>query len=124
QELVGGQQQQQPAPQAQPTLIGNVNLPAGQYLMTNVQTSQAFYVVVQGGQMYLSSQPAAQGQGLLQGAGQGVIPGVGQGVIPGVGQGLIPGQQPQQQQQGGVGGFVERGLGNFLKNELSPKPGQ
>jgi hypothetical protein len=115
QELVGGQQQTgQPA---QPTLLGTVNLPPGQYLMTNVQSGQAFYVLVQGGQMYLSNQAVQQPQQ------QGFLPGVlpGQGLMPGQnGQGLPPGQQ----QQGGMGGFVERGLGNFLKNEIAPNPGQ
>ncbi len=45
--------------QAGATLVGNVNLPQGQYVMTNMQTSQAFYVTVQNGQMFLTSQPGA-----------------------------------------------------------------
>lgn len=101
--LLGNQGQQQgmmPGQQVQATVVGNVNLPPGQYMMTNVQTGQAFYVAVQNGQMFLTGQP---------GAPQMMAPG----------QGMI-------QQQGGVGGLMRGGLGNFLKNELVPQqaPGQ
>lgn len=67
-----GQQQQQgnmPGQQGPGSLVGNVNLPPGQYMMTNVQTGQAFYVSVQNGQMFLSSPPPqmmAPGQGMMQ----------------------------------------------------------
>lgn len=106
QDLMGGQAQGQqgavPAQQAQAMLVGNVNLPPGQYLMTNVQSGQAFYVVVQNGQMLLTGQPVAP-----------------QTVAPG--QGLM-----QQQPQGGLGGIIDNGIGNFLKNEVAPQqaPGQ
>jgi len=96
QDLMGGQQQGlMPGQQAQATVVGNVNLPPGQYLMTNVQTGQAFYVSVQNGQMFLTGQPAptmlAPGQGMMQ-----------------------------QQQPAGTGGFMQGGLGNLLKKELGP----
>jgi hypothetical protein len=74
------------------TLVGNVNLPPAQYMMTNLQTNEAFYVTVQNGQMFLSGQP-------------------------GTPQAMAPGQM-MQQQQGGMGGLMTGGLGKFLKNEL------
>jgi hypothetical protein len=105
--------------QSQQTLLGNVNLPAAQYMMTNVQTGQAFYVTVQNGQMYMTGQAAQQGmmpgQGMMQ--GQGMIP--GQGMMSG--QGMMNGMQ---QQQGGMGGIMNGGLGGFLKKELSGQQGQ
>lgn len=85
------------------TLVGNVSLPPAQYMMTNVQTGQAFYVTVQNSQMFLNNQPIGQG------AGQ-----------------IMPGQIPagQMTQQGGLGGLMQNGLGNFLKNELAPQQQQ
>ena len=74
------------------TLLGTVNLPPAQYVMTNMQTSQAFYVTVQNGQMFLTGQPGAP-------------------------QAMGPGQMMQQ--QGGMGGMMNSGLGKFLKNELN-----
>jgi hypothetical protein len=107
QNFLGGGQQQGQMPgqfgggvQQQNAFIGNVNLPPGQYMMSNVQTGQAFYVLVDNGQMYLSGQPGGQ---------QPLAPGQG---------GLF--QQPQQQ-QGGVGGMLKEGLGNFLKNQIAPQ---
>lgn len=96
QEFMGQGQQQQAV---QPSVIGNVNLPPGQYLMTNTQSGQAFYVIVQNGQMFLTGQP-----------GQTPV------MTP-----ALPQQQQQQQQQGGFGGMLKNGLGNFLKNELTPQ---
>ena len=97
--LLGGQQPGQQ--QGMTSLVGNVNLPPGQYMMTNVQTGQAFYVVVQNGQMFLTGQPVQQ---------QMMVPGPGM-------------MQQQQQQQGGMGGLLNGGLGNFLKNGLAPQQG-
>jgi hypothetical protein len=74
------------------TQLGTVNLPPAQYMMTNMQTSQAFYVTVQNGQMFLTGQPGAP-------------------------QAMAPGQMMQQ--QGGMGGLMNGGLGKFLKNELN-----
>ena len=68
-------------------LVGNVNLPPAQYMMTNVQTGQAFYVVVQNGQMFLTGQP---------GAGQTMAPG-----------GMMQGQQGGL---GGLGSFLKNEL--------------
>jgi hypothetical protein len=98
-EFLNQGQQQGAMPGQQPTMIGNVNLPPGQYMMTNVQTGAAFYVVVQNGQMYLIG--TAQQQ--MMNSGQGLL------------------QQGQTQQQGGLGGMIKGGLGNFLKNELTPQ---
>ena len=82
QELIGGpgtgQQGLLPGQQPQATLIGNVNLPPGQYIVTNTQTGQAFYIAIQNGQVFLTSQQPSQ-------------------------QMLAPGQGVQQ--QGGLGGF-------------------
>lgn len=119
--LLGGQGQGQ---QPQPVVVGNVNLPPGQYLMTNVQSGQAFYVAVQNGQMFLTGQPAppqmmAPGQGYMQQPGQ-VMMQPQQMMAPG--QGMMQPQQPS-----GMGGLIERGLGGFLKNEMAPQqqvPGQ
>jgi hypothetical protein len=95
QNILGGQGQGQgPGGLQQPTLVGNVNLPPGQYMMTNVQTGQGFYVAIQAGQMYLTS-------------GQ-------QQMAP---QMMAPGQGYMQPQQGGAGGLVR----NFLRNELAPQ---
>ena len=94
-----GQGQQQGLTPGQPTMVGNANLPPGQYMMTNVQTGQAFYITIQNGQIYLTGQAVNQpGQGFVQ-------------------------QQQQQQQQppSGLGGMIKGGLGSFLKNELTPQ---
>jgi hypothetical protein len=94
--LLGGTAgQQQANGVAQPQLVGSVNLPPAQYMMTNVQTGQAFYVTVQSGQMYLGGQQAPP-----------VMP--SQTVMP-------------QQQGGGFGGMVKNGLGNFLQNQITPQ---
>jgi hypothetical protein len=79
-------------------LVGNVNLPQGQYLMTNVQTNQAFYVMVQNGQMYLSGDPNVQS--------------------------AVPGVQTVPPQQGGIGGLMKGGFGNLLKNEWQQRQQQ
>jgi len=82
------------------SFVGNVNLPQGQYMMTNLQTNQAFYVTVQSGQMFFSADPNAAQQ-------------------------LVPGAQGLPQQQGGIGGMVKNGLGSFLKNQMQqPQPQQ
>jgi hypothetical protein len=97
--MFGQQQGSMFGQQAGATLVGNVNLPPAQYLMTNLQTNQAFYVTVQNGQMYLTGQPGGA-------------------------QTMMPGQGMMQQQQGGMGGLMNGGLGKFLKNELQPQQGQ
>ncbi|MBS1994569.1 MAG: hypothetical protein JSS86_22370 [Cyanobacteria bacterium SZAS LIN-2] len=107
QELLGGQGQNQlpgVLPGQQNTagfgqmqsanLVGTVNLPQGQYMMTNLQTNQAFYVTVQNGQMFFSN-----------GGDQSM-------------QQTMPGTQALPQQQGGLGGLVKNGLGSFLNNQL------
>jgi|GEM_PF-1121399 hypothetical protein len=101
--LLGGQAAQQQANslgQPQLTLVGTVNLPPAQYMMTNVQTGQGFYVTVQNGQMFLGGQQVAP---------QNLVP--NQTAIP-------------QQQTGGFGGMVKNGLGNFLQNQIAPQQGQ
>lgn len=101
--LLGGQAAQQQANgvnQPQMSLVGTVNLPPAQYMMTNVQTGQGFYVTVQNGQMFLG--------------GQQVTPPV---VVPS--QTAVPQQQPS-----GFGGMVKNGLGNFLQNQMAPQPTQ
>jgi hypothetical protein len=91
QDLMGGQNQGQTQVQAQ--LVGNVNLPPGQYMMTNVQTGQGFYVVVQNGQMYLSGQ-----QGTQQMMAPGQQGGMQRGTGGGFGNFLKNEFTPQQQQ--------------------------
>lgn len=110
--LIGGQgqgQQQGMMPGQQSNLLGNVNLPPGQYMMTNVQSGQAFYVAVQNGQMFLTS-PGQQGAPQMM-PGQGMFQQPGQGMLP-------------QQGQGGMGGLIKNGLGNFLQNQLAPQQQQ
>ena len=89
--------------QAGATLVGNVNLPPAQYMMTNVQTGQAFYVTVQGGQMYLTGQPGAP-------------------------QAMSPGQmmQPPQGGLGGIGNFLKNELQGQQGQQQIPQqfPGQ
>ncbi len=117
QKLTGGQglgQQQgmMPGQQSPANVIGNVSLPPGQYMMTNTQSGQAFYVVIENGQMFLS------------GPGQQQAP---QMMAPGQGMFQQPGMLQQQQQGGGgVGGMLKNELGNFLQNKLAPQqaPGQ
>lgn len=96
QTLLGGQNQGL-APGQQPQVIGNVSLPPGQYMITNMQTGQAVYVGVQNGQMFLVEQPVAPS-----------------GIMPG--QGYAPQNQPA-----GVGGMIRGGLTNFLNNKLAPQ---
>lgn len=96
-----------PAQQSQSNLVGNVNLAPGQYMITNTQTGQAFYVVVQNGQMILGQQQSQFGNG---GPGQ-----FGQGQAPQQG-GLFP-----QTQQGGVGGLLKNGINSYLQNKMTPQ---
>jgi hypothetical protein len=101
--LLGGQQQGMPGQPTEPVLVGTVNLPQGQYMMTNVQSGQAFYVTVQNGQMYFSQPPAP--------------PMMQPGMMP-PGQMMPPGSMmPQQQQQPGMGGFLR----NVIQKELAPQ---
>lgn len=103
--LLGGQNGQQASTVVPPqqTLVGTVNLPPAQYMMTNVQTGQGFYVTVQNGQMFLGGQQVAP---------QSFQP--SQTIAP---------QQPTQQ-SGGFGGMVKNGLGSFLQNQIAPQQGQ
>jgi hypothetical protein len=108
QSLLNGSQNQQggmPGQQTQ-SLIGNVSLPPGQYMMQNLQGGQPFYVLVQNGQMYLNTSPSNSPYPLG---------GVQQ---PGMFQQQQPLQQPGQ--SGGFGGMLQNGLGNFLKKEIAP----
>ncbi len=93
-------------------VAGTTSLPQGQYTMTNMQTGQAYYVLVnQSGQMFASLAPAGQNP---MNAQQYLNP-----------QQLQQQQLMQQQQMGQGGGMsnmVKSGLGNFLKQELAPKP--
>src|SRR5579885_805099 len=61
--LLGGQGQTQgiaaPGQPAPASLIGNVNLPPGQYTLTNVQSGQGMVVVGEKGQLYVTGQPLA-----------------------------------------------------------------
>jgi hypothetical protein len=96
QDFLGGLGQSM-APQQQPTLIGNVNLPPGQYVVTNTQTGQAFYVFIQNQQMYLTGSQASPQ--------------------------MMPGQrglQPNLMQPPSMGGFIQGGnwKDRVLRNEL------
>lgn len=95
-------------------VAGNTSLPAGQYMMTNMQSGQGFYVTINPqGQMFITAPAGGQQQ-------QQMMPGAqGQGLPP---QGVAP--ATQQQQGGGFGGMMKNSLGNFLRNELSPSQQQ
>jgi len=96
--LLGGQNAQQGTGFNQPqlSLVGTVNLPPAQYMMTNVQTGQAFYVTVQNGQMFLGGQQIAP-PNLLQN------------------QNMAP-QQPMQQQNGGLATRSTAGTKSVSRN--------
>lgn len=99
-----GQQQGVPGAQGSPMPAGTTSLPAGQYMLTNMQTGQGFYLMVNNnGQMFVSSPAAGQQQ---------MMP----GMAP---QTMAPGQVPQQQSQG-FGGMMKNSLGSFLKDQLIP----
>jgi hypothetical protein len=91
--LMGGQQQQG----MRPGFIGNVNLPPGQYMLTNTQTGQALCVAVQNGQMFMQQSSPQM---------------------------MAPGQGMMQQQPGMFGGGGGGGIGNFLKNGFNPQQQQ
>lgn len=124
--VLGNQQGQgfMPGQQTQP--VGNVNLPPGQYMMTNTQSGQAFYVIIQSGQMYLTA--PSSNTPYMPGQNGGGYPPV---YMPGQnGSGLPPVYMPGQNgsglapNQGGVGGLIKNGLGNFLQNQMNPQPQQ
>ncbi|MBX9686801.1 MAG: hypothetical protein K2X27_08875 [Candidatus Obscuribacterales bacterium] len=110
-ELLQGQSNQQNNPasiQSQGSPAGNTNLPPGQYMMTNMNTGQGFYIMVNGnGQMFAS----------IPGSGQNLPT---QSATPP----MVPGSNPALNQpatQNGVGGFMKGALNNFLQNQLSPQ---
>ena len=88
---------------------GSSNLTPGQYMLTNMNTGQALYVVIdQSGRLY------AQDPRVLQIVVQTGQPG-------GIGQ-AVPGAQPGTPQQGGFGGLLKQGLQEMMKNKLTPQP--
>lgn len=102
---------------------GQTNLPPGQYMMSNMSTGQGYYILVDNnGQMYASIPNGTQtmAPGMVQ---QGGLMGGGTGGVGGLLQNFTGGQNTgyPQQQQGGVGGLMRGGLGNFLKQELTPQ---
>lgn len=103
----GGGAQGMPGMTQQGTPAGSTNLPAGQYMMTNMQTGQGFYIMVNGnGQMFAT---VPNNQQMPANTNMMLAP-----------QGAVPQQQVPQQQQGGVGGFFKGTLNNMLQNQLSP----
>lgn len=84
---------------------GTTNLPAGQYALTNLNSGQAYIVVVSpNGQMF------AQDPRMLQIS-------IGVNGQPLAGQ---PGLLPGSTQQNGIGGMIKQGIGSFLQNSLTP----
>lgn len=103
---MGGQQQ------VAGSNAGNTNLPAGQYMMTNMYNGQAFYVTItQQGQMFAADPRTVQV--FFQPAG-GQPPLMNQGF----GQQMPLQQQQMMPQQGGGG------IGSLLKNTLLNQYGQ
>ncbi len=104
---------------AQQALVpaGSSNLTPGQYMMTNLNTGQALYIVIdQSGRVYAQDPRVLQ---FVVQTGQGQT-GIGQVGIgqPGIGQG----QLGYPQQQGGLGGLLKQGLQDMVKNKLTPQP--
>lgn len=99
QELLQGASGQQTGAQGQS--VGSTSIPPGRYMVTNLQTCQAFYLTVEStGQMFAAS-PYNQQQGGMPGS-------------------MLSGQQTlapaQQIPQGGSGS----GMQNFLQNGIAP----
>lgn len=93
--------------QSQMVPSGNSTLPPGQYVLTNLNTGLALYVVIsQQGQLL------AQDPRLLQISAQPLSAPQAQQVV-----------QQQQQQPTGFGGLLKQGLGSFLQNQLAPGAG-
>lgn len=108
QQFLSGQQQQPAQMQVVGSPSGSSSFPAGNYMMVNMNSGQAFYVtVVPGGQMF-AADPRSVFVSIQ---------------TPGQGQ-LLPGQTlPQQQPQaGGIGGTIKGVLGNYLDNKINPQP--
>lgn len=104
--------------QAQQGLVpaGQSNLTPGQYMLTNMNSGQALYIVIdQSGRLY------AQDPRVLQFVVQTGQAGIGQA---GIGQaGIGQGQTGFPQQQTGLGGLLKQGLQDMVKNKLTPQPG-
>ncbi len=97
------------AQQSQMVNAGTSTLPPGQYVLTNLNTGLALYVVIsQQGQLL------AQDPRLLQISAQPLSTQQAQQVVQ---------QQQQQQQPTGFGGLLKQGLGSFLQNQLAPGTG-
>lgn len=94
-------QLQQPAGLLQ---AGNSNLPQGQYMMTNINTGQSYYVFINSGGQMMAQDPRA-----LQ---VNVLPLTAGTVNPAV---------PAQTQPRGFGGMLRQGLDSYLQNSVKPQ---
>lgn len=83
---------------------GTSTLPPGQYMLTNMNTGLALYVVINP-----QGQMLAQDPRLLQISAQPLSAQQAQQVV-----------QQQEQQPASFGGLLKQGLGSFLQNKLAP----
>ncbi|MBX9939531.1 MAG: hypothetical protein K2Y32_09770 [Candidatus Obscuribacterales bacterium] len=107
------------AAQAQPANMvpmGNTNLPTGQYMMTNMNTGQSYYVFVSGTGQLMVQDPRALNisvQALNQAAAAPVTPTAGAPANP---QNAAGGR--------GFGSILKQGLDTFLQTQTQPAAGQ
>lgn len=107
------------AAQAQPANMvpmGNTNLPTGQYMMTNMNTGQSYYVFVSGTGQLMVQDPRALNisvQALNQAPATPVTPAVGAPANP---QNATGGR--------GFGSILKQGLDTFLQTQTQPTPSQ
>lgn len=94
--------------QSQMVPAGNSTLPPGQYVLTNLNTGLALYVVINPQGQLLAQDPR-----MLQISAQPLS----------AQQAQVVQQQQQQQQPAGFGGLLKQGLGSFLQNTLTQPAG-
>jgi hypothetical protein len=97
-----------------PSLVnaGSTNLPAGQYMLTNLNSGQALYVVVNAQGQLLAQDPRYLEINVTAPANAAAIPGT---AIPGA---AIPGQQ--QQSGGGFSGLLKQGFESYMQKKMTP----
>lgn len=84
--------------------FGTTSLPTGQYMMTNINTGQSYYIFIN-----------AQGQLMAQDP-RALQFNVQQLNIPA---GTVPAATTTTPAQGGFGGMLKQGLNSFLQNQMN-----
>lgn len=115
QSILGGGPTQSPAQGSaqSPNLVnaGSTNLPAGQYMLTNLNSGQALYVVVNAQGQMLAQDPRYLEINVTTPSNAVAMPG-----------GAIPGQQ--QQPGGGFSGLLKQGFESYMQKKLTPTQAQ